>query len=352
MTLQESGMTKKKTEEMLVASIRFRDDFEGKNIHLMFKKLFEKCKEHICGPAITLFDYGVYSDGVEVEVCFPVTQPIDTGEVKSRTLESVDVLSLMHKGSLEKKRESLSKLYGYFREHGIVGTSFRREITLKFNSDNPEENVTELQAVLHKWDKRFAKNLDRVLGSDARKEITQGSDKLFTLESTFDERAKWIKDATERLNGLADEGQKYDILSCCAHDFSKKRIVKLRAIYEKNGDIDEVIKTMHEDPAWYEKPRREGKTIYVKKIPYDSENYKKATDKDEKRKHYCHCAMIRNHLKEGISPTFCYCGAGWYRQQWEGILGKPVKIEIRKSLLKGDDTCEFAIHLPIDDMHP
>jgi len=281
MTLQESGMTKKKTEEMLVASIRFRDDFEGKNIHLMFKKLFEKCKEHICGPAITLFDYGVYSDGVEVEVCFPVTQPIDTGEVKSRTLESVDVLSLMHKGSLEKKRESLSKLYGYFREHGIVGTSFRREITLKFNSDNPEENVTELQAVLHKWDKRFAKNLDRVLGSDARKEITQGSDKLFTLESTFDERAKWIKDATERLNGLADEGQKYDILSCCAHDFSKKRIVKLRAIYEKNGDIDEVIKTMHEDPAWYEKPRREGKTIYVKKIPYDSENYKKATDKDE-----------------------------------------------------------------------
>jgi effector-binding domain-containing protein len=275
MTLQESGITKKKIEEMLVASIRFRDDFEGKNIPLMFERLFEKCKEHICGSAITLFDYGVYSGRIEVEVCFPVTQPIDTGEVKSRTLEAVEVLSLMHNGPLEKKRESLSKLYGYFREHGIVGTSFRREITLKFNPNSPEENVTELQAVLHKWDKRFAKNLDRVLGSDARKEITQGSDKLFTIESTFDERAKWIKAAIERLNELVDEGQKYDILSCCAHDFSQKRIVKLRAIYEKNGYIDEVIKTMHEDPAWYEKPRREGKTIYVKKIPYDSENYKK-----------------------------------------------------------------------------
>jgi len=334
MTLQESGITKKKIEEMLVASIRFRDDFEGKNIPLMFERLFEKCKDHICGSAITLFDYGVYSGGIEVEVCFPV---------------AVEVLSLMHNGPLEKKRESLSKLYGYFREHGIVGTSFRREITLKFNPNSPEKNVTELQAVLHKWDKRFAKNLDRVLGSDARKEITQGSDKLFTIESTFDERAKWIKAAIERLNELVDEGQKYDILSCCAHDFSQKRIVKLRAIYEKNGDIDEVIKTMHEDPAWYEKPRREGDFIYVRKIPYDSENYKKATDKDEKRKYYCHCAMIRNHLKEGISPTFCYCGGGWYRQQWEGILGKPVKIEIRKSLLKGDDTCEFVIHLPLDD---
>ena len=351
MTLQESGITKKKIEEMFVASIRFRDDLEGKNILSMFEKLFEKCKEHICGPAIALIDYGVYSDGIEVEVCFPVTQPIDTGEVKSRILESVEVLSLIHNGPYEKKRESYRKLYGYFRRHGIVGTNYGREITLKFNPDNPEENVTELQAVLHKWDKRFAKNLDRVLGSDARKEITQGSDKLFTLESTIDERAKWIKAAIERLNELADEEQKYDILSCCAHDFSQKRIAKLRVIYEQSQDIDEVIKAMHEDPAWYEKPRREGNTIYVRKIPYDSKNYKKAKNKNEKRKDYCHCAMVRNHLKEAISPTFCYCGAGWYRQIWEGILGKPVKVEIQKSLLKDDDTCEFAIHLLLDDAH-
>lgn len=67
-----------------------------------------------------------------------------------------------------------------------------------------------------------------------------------------------------------------------------------------------------------------------------------------KRKHCCHCPLVRNHLGEGISPTFCYCGSGWYRQQWEGILGKPVKVEILKSLLKGDDICQFAIHLPLD----
>ena len=351
MSLQEAGITRKKTQEMLVASIRFRDDYEGKKIPLMFERLFEECKEYVCGPAITVYDYGVYSDGIEVEVCFQVTQPIETGEVKSSTLESVEVLSLIHKGPYEKMRESFRRLYGYIKEHGITATSFGREITLKFNPDNPEENVTEIQSVLHKWDERFAKNLDRVLGSEARKEITQESDKLFTLESTIDERAKWIKAAMERLDEIADEEQKYDILSCCAHDFSQKRIAKLRAIYEKSRDLDEVIKAMHEDPAWYEKPRREGNTIYVRKIPFDSENYKKATDKDEKRKHYCHCAMVRNHLKEGISTTFCYCGSGWYRQQWEGILRKPVKVEIQKSLLKGDDTCEFAIHLPLDDAH-
>ena len=105
---------------------------------------------------------------------------------------------------------------------------------------------------------------------------------------------------------------------------------------------------MHEDPTWHEKPRREGNVIYVRKIPFDSKNYGKAADRDEKRKHYRHCPMVRNHLDNGIFAAFCYCGSGWYRQQWEGILRKPVGVKILKSLLKGDDTCEFAIHLPVE----
>jgi len=346
MSLEESGITKKKTQEMLIAGLNFRDAYEGKKIPSMFEKLFKECKEYVCGPAITLYDYGVYSNGIDVEVCFPVTQSVETSEVKSRTLQSVGVLSLLHNGPYEKIRESYRKLYGYLRQHGVVGTSLGREIALKFDPDNPEDNVIEIQAVLHKWDARFAKNLDRVLGSDARTAIMQDSERLFTLESTIDERAKWIKAAMERLTELAGEDQRYEVLSCCAHDFSKKRIAKLRGIYEESGDIDEVIKAMHEDPAWYEKPRREGNVIYVTKVPFDSKNYEKATDKDEKRKHYCHCAMVRNHLDNGISPTFCYCGSGWYRQQWEGILRKPVRVKILKSLVRGDDTCEFAIHLP------
>ena len=143
MIVHESGITKKKTEEMLVASIHFRTrgsyrDLEVKNIPSMSEKLFKKCKEYVYGPAIAVYDNGVYSDGLEVEVCFPVTQPIDTGEVKSRILESVEVLSLIHNGPYEKKRESYRKLYDYLREHGIPATNIRREITLNFNPNNPE----------------------------------------------------------------------------------------------------------------------------------------------------------------------------------------------------------------------
>jgi predicted hydrocarbon binding protein len=48
-----------------------------------------------------------------------------------------------------------------------------------------------------------------------------------------------------------------------------------------------------------------------------------------------------------MSRTYCYCGAGWYQQLWDGIMGQPVRVEVLKSILQGDDRCSFAIHLPL-----
>jgi len=47
--------------------------------------------------------------------------------------------------------------------------------------------------------------------------------------------------------------------------------------------------------------------------------------------------------------TYCYCGAGWFRQQWETATGRPVAmVEVVRSALKGDLVCEFATHLAED----
>lgn len=341
---EESEIVHKKIGEMLVAGIGFRGEF--KDIAPKFETLFEHCKDHICGPARALYDYGVYIEGVYIEACFPVTQQVETDEIKSRKLEPVEVLSLVHHGPYENLGESYQKLYGYIRTRGIAATAFAREIYLDYNPENPEEQVTELQAVLHRWDNRFAAHAERVLGTDARKEIMKGSDTLFTFESGMEKRAQWVKAAMERLDTIADDDEKFEILSRCAHDFSEKRIESLRAIYEETGSVDEVLRAMERDPAWYENPRREQNTIYVTKVPYNQKGYEDAESKAEKKMHYCHCPLVRTRLEEGISPTFCYCGSGWYRQQWEGILGVPVRINVLKSLLKGDDECEFAIHIP------
>jgi predicted hydrocarbon binding protein len=57
---------------------------------------------------------------------------------------------------------------------------------------------------------------------------------------------------------------------------------------------------------------------------------------------------VREVLKtsDTISPTYCYCGAGFYKGIWEEILQQPVEVEVLKSILNGDDVCTIAIHLP------
>lgn len=338
----------KKIEAMLVAYITARGTFEDSAPQWMpkFNALRESCEGRICGSAMALYDYGVYTKGVHVDLCYPVTERVESDGVKSKTIEGVGVLSLTHNGLYEKMGETYKKLYSYMREHEVVPTAYGREVYLEYNADEPEKNVTELQAVLHNWEARFARNVERVLGLEAREAVMKDSDLLYTIESTAHDKVKWLKAAMETLDGLTDEEQKFEILSCCAHEFSDKRTAKLRAVYKETGNIDEVIKFMHEDPDWYEKPVRKGNVIYVRKVPYDVKGYENAKTETDKRKSYCHCMLVRRHLEEGISPTFCYCGTGWYRQYWEGVLDKPVKIEVLKSLLKGDDHCELAIHLP------
>ncbi|MGB3905825.1 MAG: GyrI-like domain-containing protein [Anaerolineae bacterium] len=343
MSFEESGITHKRLDDMLIASLRFQMR-EREELPSKFEKLRKQCEEYISGPAFAVYYWDTGLEGFDTEACFPVTHSVETGEIKSRMLEGGEVFTMLHHGSHENLTESYREMGGRLVEHGLNAENTSREIYLEFHPDSPEENVTEIQVFFVNWEERLAENLKRVLGADAEKEVARGAGKV-TLESSGDERVDWVKGAMRRLDELAGEEQRFDILSRCAHIFSQKRIERLKAVYERNGDIDEVLEAMHEDPDWYEGPVREGAIIYVTKVPRNPEGYEAATNEAEKRMHYCHCAIARRSPDE-VPPTFCYCGAGWYRQIWEGILGEPVRVEILKSLTGGDDTCEFAIHLP------
>ena len=63
---------------------------------------------------------------------------------------------------------------------------------------------------------------------------------------------------------------------------------------------------------------------------------------------HCFCPTVRNRLGHGMPAAFCYCGAGRYRQQWEGALGRAVRIDILESVLVSDDVCQFRVQLPED----
>jgi hypothetical protein len=71
--------------DTLIASIRFVGQFD--EISEKFGELAEGVGPHINGKAFTLYRGGNPKTGYDVEVCLPVSQRVDKGDIKSRVLE-------------------------------------------------------------------------------------------------------------------------------------------------------------------------------------------------------------------------------------------------------------------------
>jgi hypothetical protein len=310
-------------------------------LHPVFDSIGSKAPGAIVGPPFAVFHWDTGVEGIEVEAGFPISTPIEASDATARTLEEVEAFTLVHVGPYEELRQSYSLLYTQLYARGIPASLISREVFQKHDARNPERNVTEVQVLVHDWNTRLAEAVEGLLGAQARMHVMAGSE-LLGFESTGEDRTCWVRKAVARLDKLADDDQKYDILSRCAHVFPEERIEKLRSIYQLNGELADVLGEMKKDPEWYESPTVEGTCIRVVKVPCNRQAYDTAPNTKDRRNAYCHCPMVRDCFEE-TPPSFCYCGSGWYRRLWEGILGRPVRVRIDKSLTKGDDRCEFTI---------
>jgi len=354
MSLKELGIEHQQFDDTLIATTRLTIQKRAELPAVLERLAQDVPSEVITGPAFAIFHFiSSVADGSDVEVGFPVSQAVETAQVKTRLLPALQVLSLRHAGPLDTLGESYGKLFGGASAHGVISDELCREVYLDLR--DPADCEVEVQFVVHDWNALLERNLERVVGAAGRKTVMQGSDAI-GVETALDERFRWVKQAMERLDGLADKHQKYDVISSCAHVFPAEQVAKLGAVYaearERTGDglqaVDAVLAFMDDDPGWPAGSRREGRIIYAAKNPRDPQAYEKAQTEAERKSAYCFCPIIRNRLEQGMPISFCYCGAGWYRRQWEGAIGEPVTIEVVKSILKGDDVCQFAIRLPDD----
>jgi hypothetical protein len=229
------------------------------------------------------------------------------------------------------------------REHGSDVGSYVTEVQLPYAFYRME---------------RLAENLEVFAGEQVRRQVMAGSEEYPNM--SLPEKAHWFKGAMERLDGLVDdEDSRRNILITCADRVPQPRIQELCEKYRRDGELDALLMFMAADRtlgdlSWYETPVREGDVIYVSKDPALPDQYREAITQDEKRAAYCHCGLLREAIRAGLtmSGTYCYCGAGWYKQLWQGILEQPVQIDVLESILQGDDRCSFAIHLPPGAVSP
>ncbi len=220
------------------------------------------------------------------------------------------------------------------------------------------------------WLSKLSSCLDKIAGEDTRKKILQGSEKL-TSDSQSDEIIEWTRQAMDRLDALVDEENRIEIMTGCACEHPESDLQEIRKAYQQTKDIDLVHTMLQEkflsflrdslklgdelvedivNRGWGLAGVRKGNTIIATKMPKSGnlEEYLKETGPKKRRALYCHCPRIREAIGSNtqISPTYCYCGAGFYKGIWEYILQQPVKVELLESILQGDEVCKVAIHLP------
>jgi len=220
------------------------------------------------------------------------------------------------------------------------------------------------------WLAKFSSCLDQIAGEEIRKRVMKGSDAL-TSESTREQVIDWTKGAMQRLDSLVEEQERKDIMAGCACQYPRSGLQEARRRYEETRDIDLVHQMLQGqfeallrntleldeeliaeivERGWGSAGVKKGNTIVATKIPKSGHlvEYMRETDPQKKRQLYCHCPRVRDALRasQAISPTYCYCGAGFYKGIWEEILQKPVEVEVLESVLQGDEVCRIAIRLP------
>jgi effector-binding domain-containing protein len=141
----------KSIDDQLVASLRFHGS--ARDIPTYFGKLYEVVKPWVCGKAICLYHTNSGNDMHELEVCFPVSQQVRVGHVKSRVLQGGSMLCTPHPGSrdLLTGPSSLQETWRNFRTYildtGIgMGPGPAREVyRFDGNGSADEGYMAELQ---------------------------------------------------------------------------------------------------------------------------------------------------------------------------------------------------------------
>jgi len=183
----------------------------------------------------------------------------------------------------------------------------------------------------------LSSRIEQFAGSEVRKEVMRGSDEAIAARDPV-KGALWMKEAIDRLDNLTDKKTREKIMTACGHACLAMNIKGLetsKEVRRKCATEEEFLKIeLNAQPDitrferngdilyWYYTPRRIGKGMR------------------------CFCPLI-SMLPEGVnaSHTYCQCSRAFVQAYREGILGRPLKVELGETAITGSDECRFTIHL-------
>ena len=185
--------------------------------------------------------------------------------------------------------------------------------------------------------KEIGGNVERFAEKTIRNRVMEGSEQI-SPSTSKSKIAKWVKEAMDKLDTLVDEKTRFQIMENCGYNCSvvnKRVIEKAKARRNKYKSINEFLEAEQRNPMTGTRLERNGNFLYQFYMP---QLYT--------RPMRCYCSLLRGlPAGEKVSLTYCHCSKGFVKKFWEGVLERPVKVELIESVVSGAPECKFAVHL-------
>lgn len=133
---------------------------------------------------------------------------------------------------------------------------------------------------------------------------------------------RWITNILRSVNDQLSEDTKIRLMESCGRSCARSGVIDSAAACA--GDLNRYLSTLR---GWVgtKNVTQDGDTIHVV--------YKK-----------CYCRLKPQVPKE-LSDIYCNCSRGWLKEMFETVVGKPVDVEIKSTILRGAEMCKFTVNL-------
>ncbi len=139
------------------------------------------------------------------------------------------------------------------------------------------------------------------------------------VKETF--RQAWVTALMTNLDSQLDEPSRIKLMESCGRACARRGAAG-QLTKAAGGDLDKLVTALGA-LLGKENAQRDGNTVRLR--------YTK-----------CYCPLV-GAGPERLSKTYCECSRGWALEVFGAALGKPVDVELLRSIKRGDSVCEFLV---------
>ncbi len=174
---------------------------------------------------------------------------------------------------------------------------------------------------------RFARAIEKDASHEVLLKVMEGVDQ-YVSTSSYTEKAAWMRVAIERLERLIGREASRRIMESCGRKCcgpTSRKIAK--KLMRETDSIADFVRKLND-------ARLGGGRLQL----VDKHTITGGYDR-------CYCGLVKKTDQPFSSTTYCHCSVGWYKQLFESALGRPVDVEIKRSIISGANRCDFIIHI-------